>query len=265
MTTVEEIFARNGVSLVHDVEGTDNMKPAPKTTSSSVDTTPWENYKQSDYTPEQWHAACLIHQHDGDPTSKDQCKLPVKTPSGKLNKGGVQAAAAALAGARGGVQASSDDKAKAAKALLGHYKTIGDDPPDSLKHDGILTFDELRKFMGLSHYGVKGMHWGIRTGGKKGPVSRDAQKTRTITKKAKKSGVSSLSNKELQQLHARLNLESKHKDLHPSTLERGHQHVKSALAVGGTASAVYAFATSPLAKAVAKSLARPPGGHYIKK
>ncbi|MET0787212.1 MAG: hypothetical protein ABWY25_10945 [Paenisporosarcina sp.] len=116
---------------------------------------PWSNYTKADYTPEQWHSACLIHIHDGAPTSKDQCKLPVKTPSGVLNKNGIHAAAAALAGARGGVQASSEQKSKAAAALIRYYRELGDEPPDSLlKHSANEAY--------LEHYGVKGMKWGVR-------------------------------------------------------------------------------------------------------
>lgn len=98
---------------------------------------PWSDYTKADYTIEQWHAACLIHQHQGPPTSKSQCKLPVKTPGGALNRNGVHAAAAALAGARGGVQASSEEKAKAASALRGYYKQLGETPPDSLAQSNI--------------------------------------------------------------------------------------------------------------------------------
>ena len=122
-----------------------------------ISTQPWSNYTKADYTPEQWHSACLIHIHDGPPTSKSQCKLPVKTPSGTLNRNGVHAAAAALAGARGGVNAPSEEKAKAARALVRYYRELGDQAPASLlKH---ALNDEIDI---LEHYGVKGMHWGIR-------------------------------------------------------------------------------------------------------
>ena len=46
----------------------------------AVSDKPWGNIKESDYDLEQWHRACLIHLHDGDPTSKEQCKLPVREP-----------------------------------------------------------------------------------------------------------------------------------------------------------------------------------------
>src|SRR4051795_5342345 len=93
----------------------------------------WSDYNKSDYTLEQWHAACLIHVHDGAPTSKSQCKLPVKTPNGALNRNGVHAAAAALAGARGGLKGvSADQRKKAGNALKRYYAQLDEDPPESL-------------------------------------------------------------------------------------------------------------------------------------
>lgn len=133
----------------------------------TVSERPWSDYTKADYTPEQWHAACLIHQHEGPPTSKDQCKLPVRTPTGTLNRNGVFAAAAALAGARGGVNASPEEKAKAASALLRYYKQLDAEPPPSLRHDA--TSGLIARFATeLFHFGVKGMKWGVRredTGG----------------------------------------------------------------------------------------------------
>ena len=93
---------------------------------------PWSDYSEVDYTLQQWHKACLIHQHEGPPTSKDECKLPVKTPNGTLNRNGVHAAAAALAGARGGVKATDSEKTAAAKALIRYYGQLNETPPDSL-------------------------------------------------------------------------------------------------------------------------------------
>lgn len=122
--------------------------------SVTVSEKPWSDYSASDYSPEQWHSACLIHQHEGAPTSKGQCKLPVRTPDGTLNRGGVQAAAAALAGARGGVDASSEEKSDAASALVKLYRHLDEDPPESLQH---AVVDEF-----LAHYGTRGMRWGFR-------------------------------------------------------------------------------------------------------
>lgn len=95
---------------------------------------PWSDFTAADYTPAQWHRACVIHDHPAGqvPDDKEHCKLPIREPDGTLNRGGVHAAASVLAGGRGGVQASPAQKAAAARAVLSAYHTIGDTPPDSL-------------------------------------------------------------------------------------------------------------------------------------
>jgi hypothetical protein len=94
---------------------------------------PWGSIKESDYaTPEAFCRACLIDLNDSTPKSKDKCKLPVREPGGALNRNGVHAAAAALAGARGGVQAPVEDKAKAARALIRLYGQLDEEPPESI-------------------------------------------------------------------------------------------------------------------------------------
>lgn len=100
---------------------------------AKVSTKPWGQFKESDYTLEQWHRACLIHLHQGKPTAKAQCKLPVREPDGTLNRNGVIAAAAALAGARGGVKAPPEQKRKAARALVRLYRQLKMQSPESLR------------------------------------------------------------------------------------------------------------------------------------
>src|SRR4051812_16545319 len=141
-----------------------------------VSVKPWGEITEADYDIEQWHRACLIHQHQGAPTSKAQCKLPVMTPNGSVNRNGVHAAAAALAGARGGVAATPEQKATAAKALLRLYSELGEDPPPSLQHSD----DEF-----LEHHGVKGMHWGVRRNNTK----RSTKKLAKADKKWEKNAV----------------------------------------------------------------------------
>jgi hypothetical protein len=106
---------------------------SPMEALAHISETPWSNYTKADYTLEQWHAACLIHTHDGEATTKSECKLPVKTPDGILNRNGVHAAAAALAGARGGLKGvSADQRKKAGNALKRYYAQLDEDPPESL-------------------------------------------------------------------------------------------------------------------------------------
>src|SRR5215471_2740558 len=115
---------------------------------------PWSAYTEADYSIEQWHNACLIHLHSGPPTSKSQCKLPVKTPNGAVNRNGVHAALAALHGARATLQAPADQKAKAENALRRLYSQLGEKFPGASHADNIGIF--------LEHHGVKGQKWGIR-------------------------------------------------------------------------------------------------------
>lgn len=113
-----------------------------KSGSAKVSDKPWSDFSAADYTPAQYHRACLIHTHGpGVPDDKEHCKLPVREPDGTLNKNGVHAAAGALAGARGGVDASPAQKAKAAASLRGYYLTIGDPPPDSLQAKVLTSAD----------------------------------------------------------------------------------------------------------------------------
>lgn len=181
---------------------------------------PWSNFKQSDYSVEQWHAACLIHNHEGEATSKSQCKLPCKTPAGVTNKNAVYAAVAALAGARGGVDATPEQKASAAKTLAGYYKDMGKDIPPSLM--SVMHSDDTDIF--LEHFGIKGMKWGVRNRRTIAPNSKKQyRKTSQDYRKAqqlKKRGHASLSNDQLKKVNERLNLEQNYRRLNPTALER---------------------------------------------
>ena len=85
---------------------------------------------EGDYSPEQWARACLIDTGEGDPGIKERYKLPVKEPSGTLNRNGVHAAAGRIHAVTG---VSADKKAAAARKLVGIYRTdLGEPPPDAL-------------------------------------------------------------------------------------------------------------------------------------
>lgn len=79
----------------------------------------------------------------------------------------------------------------------------------------------------LTHYGIPGMKWGKRSAssvrGKKavGPISADAAEANNAKVKIKKSGTNSLSNKELQSVVTRINLEQQYSKLSPSKMQRG--------------------------------------------
>lgn len=96
---------------------------------------PWGSISESDYKDaEQFCKACLIDTNEpGKPKTKSACKLPVREPSGALNRNAVHAAASALAGARGGVAAPLAEKRKAARKLLSLYAELKEEPPESIK------------------------------------------------------------------------------------------------------------------------------------
>lgn len=99
----------------------------------TVSEKPWSRFDESDYTLEQWYEACLIKPPKSEYTAKAQAKLPVREPDGALNRNGVHAAAAALAGARGGAKATPEEKRKAARALIRLYRELEEEPPESIK------------------------------------------------------------------------------------------------------------------------------------
>jgi hypothetical protein len=85
----------------------------------------------------------------------------------------------------------------------------------------------------LEHFGVKGMRWGVRRSrdGSNGTGASDDHTNATNARvKAKKGGVKSLSNKELQDMITRMNLEQQYVRLAPPSkgaviLKKGGQVV----------------------------------------
>ncbi|HHW01902.1 MAG TPA: hypothetical protein GXX35_03690 [Thermoanaerobacterales bacterium] len=104
----------------------------------AISNKPWGSIHESDYNVQQWHRACLIHLHDGAPTAKSQCKLLVREPDGILNRNGVHSAAAALAGARGGVDVPMEQKRKAARKLITLCRELEEEPPESIKRFAVV-------------------------------------------------------------------------------------------------------------------------------
>jgi hypothetical protein len=96
---------------------------------------PWDGSASRWPDAKSYAASCLIvRKHEGELT-KDDCALPIKEPGGDINSNALSAAAAALAGARGGIKGVSPaDKKKAARALMSAYREAKMDPPPSLKN-----------------------------------------------------------------------------------------------------------------------------------
>lgn len=115
----------------------------------------------------------------------------------------------------------------------------------------------------LAHYGVLGMKWGKRkaqfrnteTGAKtKGRYKVDSSSDHVKSREIKRKKSYQASNKELETLNKRLQLEKTRKQLDPSTTTKGHNAVKAVLAVAGTASAVYGFTQSPLGQKITQTV-----------
>lgn len=120
----------------------------------------------------------------------------------------------------------------------------------------------------VKHYGVKGMHWGVRkaesSGGGSAPAARPASKPRmsedakNVEKafsKINRGGTDALSNQELQHLVSRLNLEQQYSRLtteaspqQAHAMERGHNMAKSILGYGKTINDIHKFLDSPTGK-----------------
>lgn len=106
---------------------------------AKVSTRPWSDITEADYEDAvEFCEASLINLNEGprDEWKKSNCKLPVYEPKkmGRaLNRNAVIAAAAVLAGARGGVKAPPEEKRKAARKLLQLYRELEMEPPESLR------------------------------------------------------------------------------------------------------------------------------------
>lgn len=99
---------------------------------AAVSDTPWGNFSQADYSDEQWAKACLVDR-GADVKGKQRYSLPVREPSGTLNRNGVHAAAGGHG--IGAVQGIDDAQRKSvARKLVSLYKNdLKEDPPESLE------------------------------------------------------------------------------------------------------------------------------------
>lgn len=124
----------------------------------------------------------------------------------------------------------------------------------------------------LAHHGIKGMKWGVRkdrsesraavarsTKGHENEASDDAKRANANNLKARTKGTASLSNKDLQDLVNRMNLEQQYSTLEskrPTAMSKGQSIVKKTLSLGQTVNNVIAFANSPAGKALKASLGK---------
>jgi hypothetical protein len=122
-------YTPQAARLLESAAVLDRPTEAATATVEQVSNRAWSDFGQADYTPEQWRRACLIDTGDGDEDSKSRHRLPVREPSGRLNRNGVHAAAARI----GQVDVSAEAKRAAARALVRLYRSeLDEEPPEGL-------------------------------------------------------------------------------------------------------------------------------------
>lgn len=101
----------------------------------------------------------------------------------------------------------------------------------------------------LYHYGIKGMKWGVRRYQNKDGALTAAGKKRNKTygwskdaknaNRIKKKSIHQMTNKELQQLNKRMELEQNYHRLNPNAVQRGLKYAGAAVGAMGTIAALY--------------------------
>lgn len=97
----------------------------------------------------------------------------------------------------------------------------------------------------LEHYGKKGMKWGVRKARTGVRTSSDYKKTAPLRNRKTRE----LSNKQIQSVNARINMEQQYKRLNPTKMQVGHNVVKGILGVVGTVGTIYGLSQTPHGKA----------------
>lgn len=108
----------------------------------------------------------------------------------------------------------------------------------------------------LKHYGIKGMRWGVRKKGDKGPAVEKRPKSADHVEAValKKKRPSELSNAELKKLNERMNLEQNYQRLMAGNPSKYAQGLKTTQDILKTAGQAYNTYNSPLVKELRKSL-----------
>lgn len=113
----------------------------------------------------------------------------------------------------------------------------------------------------VQHFGVKGMHWGVRrnrTSSANSNHSEDAKRVAESKKKLKAAKTTNvLTTRELQDLVNRMNLEQQYSRLsatEPSRFSKGAKFVKNAISAGRTINDVLTLVNSPAGKIIKDQL-----------
>lgn len=108
----------------------------------------------------------------------------------------------------------------------------------------------------LEHFGIKGMHWGVRGSSSRTPPSLDSLTVKGHMAIVKKSGTKALSNKDLQELVTRMNLEQQFSKLTMgnSRVQKGKKAAKGVLSAANTANQVLTLVNSPAGKMATSKL-----------
>jgi hypothetical protein len=147
----------------------------------------------------------------------------------------------AVGRASGDAGQSDEEKRNAVRRHIIERATalkMTDKIPPTWNSDGTLKHsDPVEEF--LTHYGVKGMHWGVRRNrsSSKAPGSPDAERARALQTQAKEQGAHTLSNEDLKHLTQRLQLEQQYSRLlveEKNAIEHGHSFVKGIIGAGKT-------------------------------
>jgi hypothetical protein len=153
---------------------------------------------------------------------------------------------------------SFPDDAALVRKLRDQAKNAGFTPWDEidLSHSNEDPVSEI-----LSHFGIKGMRWGVRrSSAQLDAHSEDKAKAlETASKiKANRGSTASVSNKELQHLLDRMNLEQRHSKMleDQSQLNKGNKQIKKFLETGKTLRELDNFLGGTAQKNISKSLAK---------
>lgn len=132
----------------------------------------------------------------------------------------------------------------------------------------------------LSHFGIKGMHWGVTrnkpsgatkvqvttqpgkgvtktTGGEGQSANKDAIRRAKQRQSAKASSTDALSTAQLKDLVQRMQLEQQYKQLvekEPNKFKQGKDAVDTVLSVFNTAQSIFNAVNSPLGKQIRKTI-----------